>query len=70
LLEGRAYLLGDALSLADITIGTSRYRYFELEIERPSLPQIERWYRTLQQRAAFAKHVMIPFGELRGRPDY
>lgn len=70
LLEDRAYLLGDVLSLADITIGTSLYRYFELEIERPSLPQIERWYRTLQQRAAFAEHVMIPFGELRGRPDY
>jgi glutathione S-transferase len=34
------------------------------------LPQIERWYRTLQQRAVPAKHVMIPFGELRGRPDY
>jgi glutathione S-transferase len=68
--EGRTYLLGDALSLADITIGTSLYRYFELEIERPSLPQIERWHRTLQQRAAFAKHVMLPFGELRGRPDY
>jgi glutathione S-transferase len=70
LLEGRTYVLGDALSLADITIGTSLYRYFELEIERPSLPQIERWYRTLQQRAAFARHVMVPFGELRGRPDY
>jgi glutathione S-transferase len=42
LLEGRTYLLGDALSLADITIGTSLYRYFELEIERPSFPQIER----------------------------
>jgi glutathione S-transferase len=69
-LEGRAFLLGDALTLADITAGTSLYRYFELEIERPQLAQVERWYRTLQQRAAFAEHVMIPFGELRGRLDY
>jgi hypothetical protein len=30
-------------------------------------PQVERWYRTLQQRAAFRDHVMIPFEELRGR---
>ena len=70
LLEGRSYLLGEALSLADITAGTSLYRYFELEIERPQLPQIERWYRALQQHRAFCEHVMIPFGELRGRLDY
>ena len=70
LLQDNSFLLGDALSLADITAGTSLYRYFELEIERPPLPQVERWYRTLQQRPAFAEHVMIPFGELRGRLDY
>jgi glutathione S-transferase len=67
LLEGRTFLLGDTLSLADITAGTSLYRYFELEIERPQLAQVERWYRTLQEREAFRTHVMIPFGELRGR---
>jgi glutathione S-transferase len=70
LLEGRRFLLGDALTLADITAGTSLYRYFELEIERPLLPEVECWYRTLQQRDAFRGHVMIPFGELRGRLDY
>lgn len=70
LLQDSPFLLGDALSLADITAGTSLYRYFELEIERPPLPQVERWYRTLQQRPAFAEHVMIPFGELRGRLDF
>ena len=62
--------MGDALTFADITIGTSLYRYFELDIERPPLPQVERWYRTLRQRPAFAEHVMIPFDELRGRLDY
>ena len=70
MLQDNSFLLGDALSLADITAGTSLYRYFELEIERPPLPQVERWYRALQQRPAFAEHVMIPFGELRGRLDY
>jgi glutathione S-transferase len=70
LLAGQPYLLGDALTLADITIGVSLYRYFELEIERPPLPQVERWYRTLQQRKAFCEHVMVPFDELRGRLDY
>jgi len=67
LLEGRSFLLGETLSLADITAGTSLYRYYELEIERPQLSQVERWYQTLQQRPAFREHVMIPFDELRGR---
>src|SRR6202035_4520813 len=66
-LEGRSFLLGDALTLADITAGTSLYRYFELDIDRPNLPQVERWYRRLQERPAFSEHVMIPFEELRGR---
>jgi glutathione S-transferase len=67
LLEGRTFLLGETLSLADITAGTHLYRFFELEIERPSLPQVERWYHTLQQRAPYRAHVMLPFEELRGR---
>jgi len=67
LLGQNPFLLGDTLSLADITAGTSLYRYYELEIDRPPLPAMERWYRTLQQREAFRQHIMIPFEELRGR---
>jgi len=67
LLEGRTFLLGEALTLADITAGTSLYRYFELEIERPAHANVERWYRTLREREPFRTHIMIPFGELRGR---
>jgi len=70
LIEQNPFLVGDTLSLADITAGTSLYRYYELEIERPQLPAMERWYRTLQQREAFRQHIMIPFGELRGRLDF
>ena len=70
MLEQNPFLLGDTLSLADITAGTSLYRDYELEIERPPLPAMERWYRTLQQREAFRQHIMIPFEELRGRLDF
>jgi glutathione S-transferase len=69
LLERRRFLLGDTLSLADIAAGTSLYRFFELEIERPSLPPVERWYGTLQDHKAYRGQVMIPFEELRGRLD-
>ncbi len=69
-LADRAFVMGDALSLADIPVGTALYRYFGLEIERPSLPNVETWYRRLQQRLPYREHVMVPFGELRGRLDF
>jgi glutathione S-transferase len=46
------------------------YRYFELEIERPSVHNVEAWYRRLQERRAYREHVMVPFGELHERLDY
>jgi glutathione S-transferase len=70
LLAGRKFMLSDNLSLADIPIGTHLYRYFNLEIERPSLPKVEAWYRCLQDRPAYRAHVMVPFSELRGRLAY
>jgi glutathione S-transferase len=70
LLAGRPYLLGGTLSLADITIGTHLYRYFNVDISRPALPNVERWYETLQTRPAYREHVMVPFGELYGRLAY
>jgi len=70
LLADRAFMLGDALTLADIPIGTCLYRYFNLDIERPSVPNVTAWYARLQERSAFRAHVMVPFGELYGRLDY
>jgi glutathione S-transferase len=64
------YLLGDDLALADISIGTCLYRYFNLEIERPALANVEAWYDRLQSRPAFRDHVMIPFDDLFGRLGY
>jgi glutathione S-transferase len=70
MLKTRPFLLGERLSLADIPIATSLYRYFELDIERPDLPNVAAWYRRLQERPAYRQHVMLPFGELYGRLDY
>jgi glutathione S-transferase len=66
-LERRDYLLGEALSLADIPVGTHLYRYFGMEIDRPALPCVEAWYERLKARPAYAEHVMVPFGDLEGR---
>lgn len=54
-------------TLADIPIAANFYRYFELDIQRPSLPHIEAWYARLQQRPAYREHVMVSFEELRAR---
>ena len=70
MLADRPFLCGGDLTLADIPAGTSLYRYFELDIERPPVPNVEAWYRRLQERPAYRQHVMIPFDELRGRLDY
>ena len=70
MLAHQPFLCGDALTLADIPAGTSLHRYFELDIERPSIPNVEAWCRRLGDRPAYREHVMVPFNQLRGRLDY
>ncbi len=69
ILSGRPYLGGETITLADIPAGTALYRYFELEIERPSVPNVEAWYRRLASHPGYRTWVMRPFEELRGRLD-
>jgi len=70
LLSDRPFLIGDRLSLADIPAGCILYRYFNIDIARPEVPNVLRWYRALQERPAYRQHVMIPFDELFGRLAY
>lgn len=69
-LADRPYLGGERLGLADIPAGTTLYRYFELDIPHPPLANVQAWYERLQARPAYREHVMVPFGELRGRLDF
>ena len=59
-LSGANFVLGDRLTIADIPAGAATCRYFNMDLERPSLPNVERWYAALTGRPAFAEHVMIP----------
>ena len=61
-LAGQDYLAGDAFTMGDIPVGVTLYRYFNLDIERPALPNVTAWYERLQERAAYRRAVMIPFG--------
>ncbi len=66
-LATRPYLAGDHFTIGDIPLGSTLYRYFELEIDRPSLPWVQAWYERLKSRPAYREHVMIPFDDLKGR---
>jgi glutathione S-transferase len=61
-LASNRYVAGTDFSMGDIPIGATLYRYFNMDIERPSLPNLEAFYARLCQREAYAEHVMIPFG--------
>ena len=61
-LAGQDFIAGNTLTMGDIPTGTVTYRYFEMTIDRPSLPNVEAWYQRLCDRPAFRYHVMIPFG--------
>lgn len=61
ILDGKRFVAGDTLTFGDISFGTNLYRYFNMEIARPSLPGIEAYYASLKERPAYQVHVMVPF---------
>ena len=56
-LARNAYLAGNSFSMGDIPMGVFIYRFRALLPDRPSLPNLERWYAAIEERSAFQKHV-------------
>ncbi len=56
----RDFLAGSRLTMADIPLGSSVYRWFKLVLNRPSLPHIESWQARLEDRPAFQEYVAGP----------
>jgi glutathione S-transferase len=54
------FVAGDAFSMGDIPMGAGTWRYYQLAIERPSLPNLQRWLERLSERPAFRKVIMQP----------
>lgn len=59
-LSGTDYLAGSAFTMADIPMAVAAYRWFNLPLERPPMPNVERWYRRICERPAFRQHCMLP----------
>jgi glutathione S-transferase len=60
-LEGRPFILGDQLTMADIAAGTLLYRYYNMQIAHPRLVNLDLYYRRLTARPAYQQHVMVDF---------
>ncbi|HEX4583339.1 MAG TPA: glutathione S-transferase family protein [Burkholderiaceae bacterium] len=58
-LAQREYLNGPELTVADIALGPTVYRWYELPISRESMPNLQGWYERLSHRPAFRDSVMV-----------
>lgn len=56
------FVTGDDFTMGDIPLGCLVYRYYNFDIERPSFPNLERWYNELKERQPYQEHVMNFFG--------
>ena len=59
-LADRDYMTGDKPTMADIPLGMSAYRWFNLDIERPQIKNVEAWYSRIREREAYQQNVMLP----------
>jgi glutathione S-transferase len=59
-LAGRDYVTGSSFTMADIPLGVTAYRWFNLDIERPRMPNLQTWYERLCARSSYRATVMLP----------
>lgn len=61
-LRDRAYVAGDSLTIGDVALGPTIYRWLTLDIDRPPLQNLQAWHDRLETRGPYREHVMIPYG--------
>jgi len=59
-LAARAFVTGDELTMGDVAVGCAAYRWHNLDVSRPELPNLKRWWDNLASREAYQQHVMLP----------
>ena len=63
-LADHKFVAGDRLSMGDIVIGASLYRYYDMDIQRANLPELAAYYERLSQRAGYQKTIMTSYESL------
>jgi glutathione S-transferase len=59
-LQGRAYIGGEAFTMADCVIGPAIHRWRNVPFEREHRPNVERYYATIMARPAARKLLTLP----------
>lgn len=59
-LENQQFVCGNRLTIADFALGPFAYRWFNMGVSSPALPNVRAWYDLLAKRAAFQSTVMLP----------
>ena len=59
-LADRPFVAGDALTMGDIPVGCACWRYANLDVPRPDLPNIAAFRTRLESRAGYRAQVMLP----------
>lgn len=65
-LADQEFLLGDGVSLADVPLGSCLYRYFTLDIEHGSFPNLSEYYHRLSEHTSYQDCVMVDYSSLYG----
>jgi glutathione S-transferase len=68
-LAGRSWFAGDGFSMGDIVLGCFMWRYAGIDVAKPSVPHLMRWFEALKERAAYRDWVMVPVGSNPGEWD-
>ena len=55
-----AFVGGDAFTMGDIAVGCAVWRWMALPVQRPPLPNLQRWFDALAARPAYRRVVMLP----------
>ena len=55
-----AFVGGNTFTMGDIAVGCAAWRWMALPIERPALPNLQRWFDSLAMRPAYRRVVMLP----------
>jgi glutathione S-transferase len=59
-LADRRFVAGDTLTMGDIPVGCHWWRYANLPVEKPSLPNLDRWGKELHERDGYRREVALP----------
>ena len=65
-LSRTTFIAGDRFTMGDIPIGLRTHRWHLFDIDRPRMPNLERWYGEIRGRRAFREWIEDPAHHLSG----